>query len=103
MVGGFFGVELMSALGNWNEALTSLASLSISSPDMAVNSLHQAGRSHSLALHHTQSAGLDMGSSNGGSSSLDISDDPCRKDATSALSSGRSPKSDSLSLDPVSP
>ena len=64
MVVGFLGVKLMSVhQGNWNEALTSLASLSVSSPGMAVNSLHQVGRLHSLALHHTQSVGLDMGSS----------------------------------------
>ena len=103
MVGGFLGVELVSVPGVWNEALTSLASLSISSPSMAVNSLHQVGRSHSLALHCTQSAGLDMGGSIGGSSSQDVSDILCRKDATPALSSGRSPKSDSPSSDPILP
>ena len=91
MVGGFLGVKPVSVPGEleWG-------------PDLLGQSFHilsrygcqfppPGGVEGNLALHCTQSVGLDMGGSNGRFSSQDVSDNPCRKDATSTLSSGRTP------------
>ena len=69
------------------------------------NSAHQSGTSHFSALHQTHLADLDMDGSGSisPSSFSGVSDDPCKKEATSALSSGGSPKSKSLPLDPILP
>ena len=102
---GLLRVQLMHTPWEWNEALTSWASLLMSSSRTVDNSAHQSGTSHFSAFHHTHSADWDMGGSGNisSSSSSGISDDPCRKEATSTLSCGGSPKSESLPLDPVLP
>ena len=77
----------------------------LSSPGTVDNSTHQLGMLHFSTFHCTQLANFDMASSGGVSYPLssDASDDPCEKEATSALSSGSSPKSDSPPSDPISP
>ena len=69
------------------------------------NSSHQSGTSHFSAFHHTHLVDLytDGSGSISSPSSSGILDDPCKKEATSALSCGGSPKSESLPLDPVLP
>ena len=92
--GASLGSSSCICLGSQNKALTSRASLPVSSSRTVDNSAHQLGTSHFSAFHHTHSADWDMGSSGNIplSSSSGILDDPCRKEATSALSCGGSPK-----------
>ena len=103
--GASLGSSSCICLGSWNEALTSQASPPVSSSGTVDNSAHQSGISHFLALHHTHLADLDTDGSGSISSSLpsNILDDPCKKEATSTLSCGGSPKSKSLPLDPIPP
>ena len=107
--GSWNGASLGSSscihLGSWNEDLTSRASLPVSSSRTVDNSTHQSGTSHFSAFHHTHSVDWDMGGSGNISSfsSSGILDDPCKKEATSALSCGGSPKSESLPLDSILP
>ena len=103
---GLFRIQLMhTCLRSWNEAFTSGASLPVSSSRTVDNSAHQLGTSHFSALHCTHLVDWDMGGSGNipSSSSSGISDDPSKKEATSALSCGGSPKSESLPSDPVPP
>ena len=92
-------------LGSWNKALTSQASLPVPSSGSVDNSAHQSRISNFLALYCTHSVGLDTDGSGSisSSSSSDVLGDPCKKEATSALSCGGSPKSESLPLDPIPP
>ena len=72
-------------LGSWNEALTSQASLLVSSsPGTVDNSAHQSGVSHFSAFHLTHLANFDTASSGGISSLLqsNVSDGPSKKEAT---------------------
>ena len=103
--GASSGSSSCICLGSLNEALTCLANLSMSSSGTVDSSAHQSGTSHLSAFHHTHSAGWDMGGSGDISlfSSSGISDDPCKKEATSAWSCGGSPKSESPPSDPVPP
>ena len=103
--GAFLGSSSCIHLGSWNEALTSRASLPVSSSGTVDNSAHHLGTSHFSASHHTHSADWDMGGSGNisSSSSSGILDDPCKKEATSAWSCGGSPKSESLPSDPILP
>ena len=103
--GASLGSSSCIRLRSWNEALTSQASPPMSSSRTADNSAHQSGTSHFSAFHHTHLADWDMGGSGNIflSSSSGISDDPCRKEATSAWSCGGSPKSESLPSDHVLP
>ena len=86
-----------------NEAFTCWANFSMSSTGTVDSPAHHSGTSHFLAFHCTHLAGWDMGSS-GDISSLSssvVSDDPCKKEATSAWSCGGSPKSESAPSDTV--
>ena len=91
--GASLGCSSCIHLGSWNEALTSQASLPVSSSRSVDNSAHQLGISHFLALHFTHLADLDTDGSGSISlsSSSDVLDHPCKKEATSALSCGGSP------------
>ena len=101
--GASSGSSLCICLGSLNEALTCQANLSMSSSGTVDSSAHQLGTSHLSAFHHTHLVGWDMGGSGDISlfSSSDISDDPCKKEATSAWSCGGSPKSEALPSDPI--
>ena len=102
--GASLGSNSCIHLGSWNEALTSQASLQISSsPGTVDNSAHQLGVSHSPTFHLIQLENFNMASSCGISSlpPSDIPDDPSKKEATSALSFGGSPKLEVLSSDSV--
>ena len=92
-------------LGSQNEALTSRASLPVSSCRTVDNSGHQSGTAHLSAFQHTHLVDLYMDGSGSISlpSSSGILDDPCEKEATSAFSCGGSPKSESPPLDPILP
>ena len=86
-----------------NEVLTCWANLSISSSRTVDSSAHQWGMSHLSTFNRTHLAGWDTGGSGDIpllSSSI-VSEEPCKKDATSAWSWGGSPKSESLTSDPV--
>ena len=85
--------------GNSKDALTCQASFLVSSYPGTVNSsIHQLGVSHLSTFQQTHSARFETGGSGGifSPSSSEISGDPCRKEATASLSSGGSPKSESL-------
>ena len=104
--GASLGSSSCIPLGSWNEALTSWASLLISSSHGTVdNSAHQLGVSHSPTFHFTQSENMDTAGSC--STSLfppsDVSNDPSKKEATSALSFGGPPKLEVLSSGSVLP
>ena len=105
--GAWNGASLESSscicLRSLNEALTCWANLSMSSCGTVDSSTHQLGTSHLSAFHHTHLVSWDMGGSGDISlfSSSGISDDPCKKEATSAWSCGGSPKSESLPSDPI--
>ena len=103
--GASLGSSSCIHLGSWNKALTSQASLPVSSCGTVDNSGHQLGTSHFSAFHHTHLADLytDGSGSISSPSSSAISDDPCKKEATFTLSCSGSPKSESLPLDPILP
>ena len=103
--GASLGSSSCICLGSQNKALTSQASLPVSSCRTVDNSSHQSGTSHFSAFHCTHSADLYTDGSGSISSPLSsgISDDPCKKEATSALSCSGSHKSKSLPSNPVLP
>ena len=107
--GGWNGASSWSSLcihlGSLNEALTCWANFSVSSSGTVDSSAHQSGTSHLSAFHCTHLVGQHMGGSGNISSfpSSGISDDPCKKEVTSAWSCDGSPKSESLPSDPISP
>ena len=79
------------------------ANFSKSSTGTGDSSTHHSGTSHFFAFHHTHSASWDTGGSSDISllSSSVVSDDPCKKETTSAWSCGGSPKSESAPSDPI--
>ena len=89
--------------GSLNEALTCRSNFSMSSSGTVDSSAHQLGTSHLSAFHHTHLVGWDTGGSGDISSfsSSVISDNPCKKEATSTWSCGGSPKSESAPSEPV--
>ena len=103
--GASSGSSSCICLRSLNEALTCWANLSVSSSRTVDSSAHQLGTSHLSTFYCTHLAGQDMGGSGNISSfpSSGISDDPCKKKATSAWSCGGSPKFESLPSDPISP
>ena len=91
--------------GSLKDACTSLASFLQSSTHGTVNSLvHHSGVSHLLAFHGTHWLNSKTAALGGISlpSSLKVSGDPLRKEATTGFSSGGSSKSEPLPLDPCS-
>ena len=84
--GASSGSSSCICLGSLNEALTSQANLPMSSSRTVDNSTHHSGTSHLSAFHCTHLVGWDMGGSGNISSfsSSGISDDFCKKEATSA-------------------
>ena len=110
------GLELASLIpnsciyyGSQKEAHTSLASfLQSSIPCTTNNSDHESGVSHFLAFHGTHWLNSKTAGSGGIllPSSLEVSGNPLKKDATASPSSGGSSRSEPLpvappSLDPV--
>ena len=101
--GASLGSNSCMCFGSLNEALTCWANFSMSSTGIVDSFAHHSGTSHLSAFHRTHSAGWDMGGSSDISllSSSVVSDDPCKKEATSAWSCGGSPKSESAPSDPI--
>ena len=96
----------VAARGSPKDALTCLASfLVLSSPGTVDSSIHQLGVLHLSAFHGTHSAKSKIVGSGGIflPSLSDVSGDPHRKEATAGFSSGGSPKSKFLPLDPSLP
>ena len=95
-----------SCHGSLKDALTCLASfLVLSSPGTVDSSIHQLEVLHLSAFHWTHSAKSKTVGYGGVflPSLSNVSGDPHRKEATAGFSSGGSPKSESLPLDPSSP
>ena len=102
-IGASSGSSSCMRFRSLNKALTCQANLSMSSSRTVDISAHQSGTSHLSSFHHTHLVGWDMGGSSDISSfsSSVVSDDPCKKEATSAWSCGGSPKSESPPSDPI--
>ena len=95
-----------SAVGVPKDACTSLPSFLQSSIPGIVNSLvHHSRVLHLSAFHGTHWLNSKTAGSGGvlSPSSLEVSGDPLRKEATAGFSSGSSSKSESLPLVPSSP